>query len=176
MKLLLTVGFAVYIIVYLACAFYADAADEITDARIAGIALATDEVQIEGSTYAVPRIAYFDLKNFANAMVVDYQNYRNIMLDWCKRYDVIPEESDESRAVLKRGQEAIEELKRLVGRDFEKRYTDYQIELHVRTIDTIDKVFLPNVENRELRKLILQIRPVIQGRWDWIVRIRATYP
>lgn len=154
----------------------ANAAEPITDPKIVGIAIATDNVQIEGSRYSYPLIEYVDLKNFANFMIIDYENYKQTILDVAQRQQIPIEDSEFARDVLARGQVALKELKKLQGRDLEKRYAEYEIELHEKTITTIDKVFLPNVENQELEKLIGNLRPIVMGRLDWAKRIRGMYP
>lgn len=176
LKYILTALFVLYIgVSYFGIAKAAED-EKITDEKIVGIALTTYDAQISGSNYAYPLIYYWDLKNFAHAMTVDYQNYKNTVLDFARRHDITPEESSISKEIAVRGQVALEELSKLQGRKLEHKYLDYQLELHLKTIHSIDDVFLPNVQNRELADLIYKIRPVIVGRLDWAKRIKQVYP
>ncbi len=158
------------------CALGAEPPTErITDGKIIGISLTTDEAQIKGSQYANPLITYFDLKNFANVMIADYQNYQNSIIDFSYRSGISPERSEIAAQIEARGKQILDELSKLSGRDLEKRYIAAQLELHVRTLESIDKVFLPNVQNLELRNLVSTIRPAIQNKLDWALRIKGEY-
>jgi putative membrane protein len=137
--------------------------------------MTTNTVQIRGSQYAVPRMQYYDILNFANAMVVDYQNYQNILINFSQKSGVSPELSATAREIEARGNEVLEEMKALKGMALEKRYIEAQIELHLKTLDTIDQLFLPNVYNQELRNLINGLRPTVQNRLEWAFRIQKAY-
>lgn len=149
--------------------------EPMTDGKIVGISLTTDQAQIQGSEWAYPRIEYFDLKNFASAMIVDYENYKSTVLNFSQRTGITPEVSQIAAEIDARGKKVIAEMMKLSGRAMEKRYIDAQVELHERTLGTIDHVFMVHAKHPELRNLVSAIRPAIAGRMEWALRIQYQY-
>lgn len=157
-------------------AVFAAEPEVMNDGKIVGISLMTDQAQIQGSQFAYPRIQYFDLKNFANTMVVDYQNYEKTIMDFAQRTGIAPQESLAADEIKARAKVVLAELYELSGQALEKKYIEAQVELHQKTLGTIDQIFLPSASNIELRNLINTIRPAVQNKLEWALRIQINYP
>ncbi|HZV98494.1 MAG TPA: DUF4142 domain-containing protein [Methylophilaceae bacterium] len=134
-----------------------------TDAQIAGIVVAANNVDIEAGKLANSVSQNKDVKGFAQLMITDHTNSNKQATALVTKLNVKPEESDTSRSLKNDGKTTISKLKGLKGKEFDKAYVDSEVTYHQAVLDAIDKTLIPNAKNAELKGLLEKTRPVIEA-------------
>ncbi|HEY9154337.1 MAG TPA: DUF4142 domain-containing protein [Opitutaceae bacterium] len=131
----------------------------VSDAQIAAIVVAANQVDIDAGKYAAEKTANPAVKEFAEKMVNDHTSVNKSAVDLVTKLHVTPEENDTSRALKAGGEKNLENLGTLTGAALDKAYVDHEVAYHEQVIDAIDKVLIPNAENAELKALLVSVRP-----------------
>ncbi|TFW07141.1 DUF4142 domain-containing protein [Oxalobacteraceae bacterium OM1] len=141
----------------LAGAVYADSAPN--DAQIAGIVVAANTVDINAGKLAEQKGSNKEVKAFAKQMVTDHTGVNKQATALVKKLNVTPEDSDTAKSLKQGGQENIDKLKGLKGKEFDKAYIDNEVTYHQAVIDALDKTLIPSAKNAELKKTLEGVRP-----------------
>ena len=152
----------------------APAAQEITDAQIAAIVVAANQVDIDAGALAASRAANAEVKKFGQQMVTDHTGVNKSAVDLVTRLKVTPQENDTSRALKSGGEKNIATLKGLQGAAFDKAYIDNEVTYHASVLDAIDKTLIPNAKNAELKALLVKVRPAFVAHMEHAKQIQAS--
>lgn len=131
----------------------------VSDAQIAAIVVAANQVDIDAGKYAAEKSTNPSVKQFANTMVTDHTAVNKSAVDLVTKLKVTPEENDTSKSLQAGGEKNLENLRTLDGAALDKAYVDHEVAYHEQVIDAIDKVLIPNAQNAELKSLLVSVRP-----------------
>ena len=135
------------------------AADKPTDAQIAAIVVAANQVDIDAGKLAASTSMDPKVKEFANKMVTDHTSVNKSAVDLVTKLKVTPEANPTSKSLLDGGKKNLETLRALTGKAFDKAYVDHEVAYHEQVIAAIDTVLIPNAMNSELKALLVKVRP-----------------
>jgi putative membrane protein len=156
-----------------ALCFSADAAGP-TDAQIAAIVVAANQVDINAGQLAKSKAENKDVKAFAERMVTDHTGVNKSAVDLVTRLNVKPEENETSRTLKSNGADTIKKLKGLNGKAFDKAYVDNEVTYHQAVLDALDNTLIPNAKNDELKSLLVKVRPAFVAHLDHAKHIQST--
>ena len=132
-----------------------------SDAQIAAIAVAANDVDIDSARLAISKTKNSEVKNLAEGMLKDHMASNKSAKALCKKLGVKPEPNDSSKDLLKGGTSNIAKLKKLNGKAFDSAYAGHEVDFHQAVLDAIDHTLLPSAKNAELKSLVEQIRAVV---------------
>jgi len=131
----------------------------VSDAQIAAIVVAANQVDIDAGKYAAEKSTNPAVKGFANTMVTDHTAVNKSAVDLVTKLNVTPEENDTSRSLKAGGEKNLENLRTLEGAALDKAYVDHEVAYHEQVINAIDTVLIPDAQNAELKSLLVSVRP-----------------
>jgi putative membrane protein len=135
------------------------AAPAVSDAQIAAIVVAANQVDIDAGKFAAKKSGDAEVKKFAETMVTDHTAVNKSAVELVTKLKVSPEENDTSRALKSGGEKNLANLSGLKGKAFDQAYVDHEVSYHEQVIQAIDTVLIPNAQNAELRALLVKVRP-----------------
>lgn len=144
------------------------------DAQIAAIVVTANTVDIDAGKFAEKRSLNKEVKAFAKQMVTDHTGVNKQATALVTKLKVTPEENDTSKSLKEGGDANITKLKELKGKDFDKAYVDNEVTYHQAVIDALDKTLIPNAQNAELKKLLVNVRPAFVAHLEHAKHIQAS--
>ena len=136
------------------------------DAQIAQIVVTANTIDIENGKIALEQSKTPSVDEFANLMIKDHTAVNNNATALVKRLGVTPEPSDTSKSLQKDADSEHAKLKGLKGHDFDKAYLENEVAYHKQVIEALDKTLIPNAQNAELKKTLVDVRPAFQAHLD----------
>jgi putative membrane protein len=146
----------------------------VSDAQIAAIVVASDNVDIDAGKLAKGKTKNKEVKSFAALMITDHGSVNKQATALVKKLKVKPEENDTSKALKTGGDENMAKLKGLSGAEFDKAYVDHEVEYHQQVLDAIDNTLIPNAKNEELKALLVKTRPVVAAHLEHAKKLQGT--
>ena len=119
-----------------------------TDAQIAAIVVAANQVDINAGKLAESKSTNKEVKDFAQRMVTDHTGVNKSATDLVTKLKVKPEENPTSTSLKKSGEDTIKKLQGLKGAEFDKAYIDNEVTYHQTVLDAVDKTLLPTRKTR----------------------------
>jgi putative membrane protein len=144
-----------------------------SDAQIAAIVVAANQVDIDAGKLAVGKAQSKEVKAFAQQMITDHTGVNKQATDLVTRLKVKPEENDTSRSLKKGGDDNLAKLKSLKGVAFDHAYIDHEVAYHQAVIDALDKTLIPHAKNEELKTLLIKVRPAFVAHLEHAKALQA---
>jgi putative membrane protein len=135
------------------------AAATLSDAQIAAIVVAANQVDVDAGKLAVEKSGNTEVKKFAQQMVTDHTAVNQAAVELVTKLKVTPEESDASRGLVSSGTETRTKLAALDGDAFDRAYVDNEVSYHEAVIGVLDTQLIPSATNEELKKTLVGVRP-----------------
>lgn len=145
-----------------------------TDAQIAAIVVAANQVDVEAGKLAESKARSGAVRNFANLMVRDHTAVNQSASDLVSRLHVTPEESATSRSLEEGGDQNLATLSRLSGTAFDKAYVDHEVAYHQAVLEAVDHTLIPNAKNAELKALLIKVRPAFVAHLEHAKTLQAS--
>lgn len=157
--LALTVAFA---------AGHAGAADKpaVNDAQIAQIVVTANSIDIENGKIALQNSKTASVEEFANLMIKDHTAVNDNATALVKKLGVTPEASETSKSLQSGADAEQAKLRGMKGHDFDREYLQNEVNYHKQVIDALDKTLIPNAQNAELKKTLVDVRPAFQAHLE----------
>jgi putative membrane protein len=130
-----------------------------TDAEIAAIVVAANQVDIDAGKLAKSKAQSADVRALAERMVIDHTGVNEQASALVGKLEVTPKPNATSEGLSKGGDEHLAKLRGLSGATFDKAYVANEVTYHQTVIDALDKTLIPNAQNAELRELLVKVRP-----------------
>ncbi|HEU4625629.1 MAG TPA: DUF4142 domain-containing protein [Steroidobacteraceae bacterium] len=130
-----------------------------TDAQIAAIVVAANQVDIDAGKLAETKAYAKEVKEFAQLMVANHSQVNQQATDLVTKLHVTPEENATSKSLKEGGDKNLASLKKLSGSAFDKAYIDHEVAYHQTVLDALDNTLIPSAHNAELKALLQQTRP-----------------
>jgi putative membrane protein len=147
---------------------------EITDAQIAAIVVAANQVDVDAGKLAASRATNPEVKKFGDRMVTDHQGVNKSAVDLVTKLKVTPQENETSKALKAGGEKNLANLKKLSGAAFDKAYIAHEVTYHQQVLDALDKTLIPNAKNAELKALLVKVRPAFVAHMEHAKQIQSS--
>lgn len=132
---------------------------QVSDPQIAAIVVAANQVDIDAGKFAAKKSTSAEVRTFAETMVTDHTAVNKSAVDLVTKLKVSPEENDTSRALKAGGETNLSSLRKLKAKEFDRAYVDHEVAYHEQVLQALDIVLIPNAQNRELKALLVKVRP-----------------
>jgi putative membrane protein len=139
----------------------------LSDAQITAILIAANEVDIDAARLAESRTSNDQVKAYAERIVSEHTDANHQAKEVAKKLDMAPEENKLSNSLRSDRKRAVDRLKTLNGRQFDKAYLNDEVVFHKQVIDVVDNQLMPSASRDELKKLLIKIRPALVSHLEY---------
>lgn len=149
------------------------AAASLSDPQIATIALTAHKIDVDRGKLAIKHTRNAEVKQFAEQMVNDHQAGIAEAMALAKRLHVTPQASEVSKSLQADAKKAAARLKKEKGAAFDKDYIDTEVAYHQAVIDAVKGVLVPGAQNAELKTLLQNAVPTLEGHLQHAKMVQA---
>lgn len=156
-------------------AFHAHAQDaaKLNDLEIAHVAYTADNIDIRYAHLALAISNNPDVHKFAKTMIRDHEAVNAQALALLKKLKANPQDNFLSKSLIKNSEKLVDEMSKLRGAAFDKRYAENELAYHKAVNALVEKTFIPNIDNAQVKDLFkagLKIFKVHEGHAAMMVR------
>ncbi|MBT5497472.1 MAG: DUF4142 domain-containing protein [Alphaproteobacteria bacterium] len=126
---------------------------ELNDLEIAHVAYTADNIDIRYAHLALAISSNPKIHAFAKTMIRDHNAVNTQALALLKKLNAQPQDNFLSRQLTEGSIELVEEMSRLRGAAFDKRYAANELAYHQAVNNLVETAFIPNIENAEVKAL-----------------------
>ena len=145
-----------------------------TDPQIAAIVVTANQVDIDAGKLAKAHSRNKDVKAFAQRMITDHTGVNKSATALVTKLKVKPEENPTSKSLQEGGDQNLTKLKGLKGAEFDRAYIDNEVAYHQNVLDALDKTLIPNAQNRDLKALLVKVRPAFVAHLEHAKKLQAS--
>lgn len=138
-------------------------AQKVNDAQIAQIVVTANTIDIDNGKIALKNSKTASVEEFANLMIKDHTAVNNNAVALVTKLGVKPEDSDVNKSLKSAADTEQAKLKALSGAAFDKEYLTNEVAYHKQVIGALDTVLIPNAQNAELKKTLVDVRPAFEA-------------
>jgi len=142
------------------------AAPAVSDAQIAQIVVTANSIDIANGKIALGQSKTASVDEFANLMIKDHTAVNNNAVALVTKLGVKPEASDTSKSLQSQADTEQAKLRGLKGADFDRAYLENEVAYHQQVLGAISDVLIPNAQNAELKKMLVDVKPAFQAHLD----------
>jgi putative membrane protein len=144
-----------------------------TDSEIAAIVVTANQVDIDAGELAKGMTKNSDVKTFAERMIAEHRAVNQAATDLVTKLKVTPMENDTSKSLKQGGDDNLKSLKALKGAQFDRAYIDHEVTYHQDVINALDNTLIPNAKNKELKDLLVSVRPSFEAHLKHAKEVQA---
>lgn len=134
-------------------AAYAQSPADLNDLEIAHVAYIADNIDIRYAHLALAISNDTAVREFASTMIRDHEAVNEQALALLKKLKEQPQDNFLSRQLLANAEGLVDEMSKLRGAAFDKRYAANELAYHKAVNDLVGNTFIPNIENAEVKSL-----------------------
>jgi len=138
----------------------------VTDAQIAQIVVTANTIDIDNGKIALQQSKTASVDEFANLMIKDHTAVNNNAVALVTKLGVKPEPSDTSKGLQSAADKEQAKLRGLKGAEFDRAYLENEVAYHTQVLGAITDVLIPNAQNAELKKMLVDVKPAFQAHLD----------
>jgi putative membrane protein len=138
-------------------------ASQLSDAQIAAIVVAANQVDVDAGQLALKKSKNKGVKDFAQRMVTDHTAVNKAAVELVTKLQVTPEETDASRGLVKSGAETRAKLDTLEGDAFDRAYVENEVAYHKAVMGVLDTQLIPSATNADLKSTLVGVRPAFEA-------------
>lgn len=145
---------------------------DLNDLEIAHVAYIADNIDIRYAHLALAISANPDIQAFAKTMIRDHEAVNEQALALLAKLQAQPQDNFLSQSLQANAEKLIDEMSKLRGADFDKRYAENELAYHKAVNDLVGNTFIPNIENAEVKALFeagLEIFKAHEGHAEMMV-------
>lgn len=146
---------------------------DLNDLEIAHVAYVADEIDIRYAHLALAISQNPEVRVFAQTMIRDHTAVNEQALALLDKLNAQPQDNFLSRELQANSEKLIDEMSKLRGVQFDKRYAENELAYHNAVNGLVGDAFLPNIENGEVKALFeagYEIFKAHQGHAEMMVR------
>lgn len=136
--------------------------EPLTDGEIALISELSNKSEVEQGKVAQKRAKNARVKKFANMMVNDHGKSVQEQTKLLTKAAIQTDESALSSQLASESTTQLNTLNQAEAADFDRVYIDSQVDIHQKTLNTIDTELLPNAKNEDLKALLTKMRGAVE--------------
>jgi putative membrane protein len=152
------------------------AAPSMNDPQIATVALTAHQIDIDRGKLAMKHTKNDEVKQFADQMVHDHTAGKTEALNLAKKLGVKPEESETTKSLKSDASKVSKRLSKEKGAAFDKDYIDTEVAYHQAVIDAVKNALVPGAQNEQLKTLLQQAIPTLEGHLQHAKMVQAQLP
>ncbi len=138
-------------------------AKTITDANIAAIVVAANNIDISAAKIAIQRSNNPKVKQFAKTMITDHTAVLNAAVELVTRIGITPVNNELVVALAKQSNDHESKLNVLTGEAFDALYIAHEVAYHQAVISVIEKQLIPSATNQELKQTLISVLPAFKA-------------
>lgn len=145
---------------------------DLNDLEIAHVAYIADNIDIRYAHLALAISENPDIHAFAKTMIRDHEAVNEQALALLAKLQAQPQDNFLSQSLQANAEKLIDEMSKLRGSDFDKRYAENELAYHKAVNDLVGNTFIPNIENAEVKALFeagLEIFTAHEGHAEMMV-------
>jgi putative membrane protein len=152
----------------------APAAARPSDAEIAHIVVTANTIDVEAGELARSKASNAEVRQFGEKMVSDHNGVNEQAGALAGKLNLTPADNATSQALKSAAGETRQRLEGLSGDAFDRAYIENEVAFHQNVLDAIDNTLIPSAQNAELKALVEQVRPAIDGHLKMAQRLQQT--
>jgi putative membrane protein len=148
-------------------------ASKLNDVEIAHVVVNADEIDIRYAHLALAITKNANVREFAQTMIRDHTAVTEQAVALAKKLNITPKDNAVSQDLLKKSEALVAEMRKLDGAAFDRRYAENELAYHKFVNGAVEKTFIPNTQNAELKALLqagLKIFQAHEGHAEMMVR------
>lgn len=126
---------------------------DLNDLEIAHVAYTADNIDIRYAHLALAISHNPTVRKFAQTMIRDHEAVNGQALALLAKLKAQPQNNFLSKTLVKNSNKLIDEMSKLRGAKFDKRYAENELVYHKAVNDLVGNAFIPNIENAEVKTL-----------------------
>lgn len=126
---------------------------DLNDLEIAHVAYSADNIDIRYAHLALAISINPEIHRFAETMIRDHTAVNTQALALLAKLNAQPQDNFLSQSLGQGAQKLVNEMSRLHGAAFDRRYAQNELEYHRAVNDLVENSFIPNIENAEVKAL-----------------------
>jgi len=146
---------------------------DLNDLEIAHVAYTADNIDIRYAHLALAISTNPEIHKFARTMIRDHEAVNAQALALLEKLKAQPQDNFLSKQLIAGSDKLVDEMSKLRGADFDKRYAENELAYHKAVNDLVENTFIPNIENAEVKDLFkagLKIFKVHEGHAEMMVK------
>jgi len=159
-----SVPFALLVCLGADCALAA--APAVNDAQIAQIVVTANTIDIGNGKIALKQSHTPSVDEFANLMIKDHTAVNDSAVALVTRLGVKPQDSDTSKSLKSASDTEQAKLSGMTGAAFDRAYLENEVAYHKQVLGAITDVLIPNAQNAELKKMLVDVKPAFQAHME----------
>lgn len=136
---------------------------ELSDPEVAHAAVTANAIDVELARLALERAQSPRVQQFAQTMIDVHTAVNEQAAALAQKLGVTPQENELSRSLREGAARTRSRLEQLSGAAFDRAYIEHEIAYHRAVIETVEGVLLPETENAQLKELLQNILPALDG-------------
>ena len=145
---------------------------DLNDLEISHVAYTADNIDIRYAHLALAISQNPVIHEFANTMIRDHNAVNGQALALLAKLEAQPQDNFLSKSLQKDSEKLIDEMSKLRGAKFDRRYAQNELAYHKAVNDLVGNAFIPNIENTEVKALFeaaLEVFKVHEGHAAMVV-------
>jgi len=131
----------------------AESPADLNDLEIAHVAYTADNIDIRYAHLALAISSNPEIHKFARTMIRDHTAVNEQALALLKKLKAQPQNNFLSKTLQKNAEKLVDDMSKLRGAEFDRRYANNELAYHKAVNELVEKTFIPNIENGEVKKL-----------------------
>lgn len=141
----------------------ATTAPALTDANIAAIVVAANQIDIDAGKVAQKSATHAEVKGLGDMMVRDHTAVNQQAVDLVTKLQVTPQDNDLSKKLKADAAKTLDGLKAKKGAEFDRAYVANEIAYHEAVISVVETMLIPGANNAELKALLQKVLPAFHA-------------
>jgi putative membrane protein len=138
------------------------ASTTLNDAQIAALTDAANTAEVDAAKYALQKAKNAKVRKFAQMMIDHHGKAQRDQAKLVSKLGLTLEESTKLRDLKTSAGDTDRTLKAAPDDSFDKVYIDIQVADHQMVLDSLDRDFIPNTQNADLKKSLQDFRPKVE--------------
>ncbi len=147
-------------------ASWAGSTADLNDLEIAHVAYTADVIDIRYAHLALAISKNPNIHEFARTMIRDHTAVNEQALALLKKLNAQPQDNFLSQQLNANADNLIAEMSQLSGADFDRRYAENELGYHSAVNKLLEKTFIPNIENAEVKALFKDALTIFKVHQD----------
>ena len=147
--------------------------DRLNDLEMAHVAVTASNIDIAYAHLALALSENPEIRRFAETMIRDHTAVNAKVFELAERLGVTAQDNAMSRQLLKDAARIKDELSRLRGAEFDRRYAANELAYHRTVNGVVQDVFLPNLQNAEVKEAFAGALALFRGHERHAERLTA---
>ena len=139
---------------------------KLNDAEIASVAVTANKIDVSYGKIALQKSENPQVLKFAKVMIKDHSEIMNQALELAQKLKITPKVNGVTQSLLEGQKSSTELLNSAEGEAFNAAYIDNEVAFHQAVINALKNVLIPQAQNEELKKVLVDITPLLENHLE----------